>query len=66
MHRDLPRSQPGAQVVAEGAEHLDALRELGCDTAQGYHYGRLMAAEPMTELLARTGLLHEGQAPAGS
>ena len=44
----------GLTVVAEGvegAEHVAALRELGCDIAQGYHYARPMAAEQMTELL---------------
>ena len=35
----------GLTVVAEGvegAEHVDALRALGCDIAQGYHYARPM------------------------
>jgi diguanylate cyclase (GGDEF)-like protein len=37
----------GLQVVAEGVEDADtltALRELGCDIAQGYHLGRPMPA----------------------
>jgi EAL domain-containing protein (putative c-di-GMP-specific phosphodiesterase class I) len=37
----------GMTVVAEGVEglaHADALRELGCDIAQGYHYARPMPA----------------------
>jgi diguanylate cyclase (GGDEF)-like protein len=40
----------GLHVVAEGvesAEVLDRLRELGCDSAQGYHLGRPM---PLSEL----------------
>ncbi len=52
----------GLTVVAEGvesAEHVAALRELGCDIAQGYHYGRPMAAERMTELLGRMGTIHD-------
>ncbi|MFI5914090.1 putative bifunctional diguanylate cyclase/phosphodiesterase [Dactylosporangium sp. NPDC051541] len=37
----------GMTVVAEGVEteaHADALRALGCDIAQGYHYARPLAA----------------------
>ncbi|WP_051515846.1 putative bifunctional diguanylate cyclase/phosphodiesterase [Candidatus Blastococcus massiliensis] len=59
----------GLTVVAEGvesAEHVAALRELGCDVAQGYHYGRPMPAERMTEMLARVGTIHDEQVPAGS
>jgi EAL domain-containing protein (putative c-di-GMP-specific phosphodiesterase class I) len=59
----------GLTVVAEGvelAEHVDALRELGCDIAQGYHYARPMAAESMTVLLARVGTFHDEQVRAGS
>ena len=59
----------GLTVVAEGvegAEHVAALRELGCDIAQGYHYARPMAADKMTELLARVGTIHDEQVPAGS
>lgn len=40
----------GLHVVAEGvesAESLELLRELGCDSAQGYHLGRPM---PLSEL----------------
>lgn len=57
----------GLTVVAEGverADQVDALRELGCDIAQGYHYGRPMAAGRMTELLARAGTIHDPQVPA--
>jgi predicted signal transduction protein with EAL and GGDEF domain len=59
----------GLTVVAEGvegADHVDALRELGCDIAQGYHYARPMDAERMTELLTRVGTIHDEQVPAGS
>ena len=58
----------GLTVVAEGvegADHVDALRELGCDIAQGYHYARPMDAERMTELLTRVGTIHDEQVPAG-
>jgi diguanylate cyclase (GGDEF)-like protein len=58
----------GLTVVAEGvegADHVDALRELGCDIAQGFHYARPMPAEQMTEMLTRVGTIHE-QVPAGS
>jgi diguanylate cyclase (GGDEF)-like protein len=59
----------GLTVVAEGvegADHVDALRALGCDIAQGYHYARPMDAERMTELLTRVGTIHDEQVPAGS
>jgi diguanylate cyclase (GGDEF)-like protein len=59
----------GLTVVAEGvegAEHVDALRELGCDIAQGFHYARPMAAAQMTDLLERVGTIHDEQVPAGS
>jgi len=52
----------GLTVVAEGvegAEHVDALRDLGCDIAQGYHYARPMAADEMTDLLERVGTIHD-------
>lgn len=44
----------GMQVVAEGVEEesqLDALKELGCDFAQGYVISRPLAAEGLTQLL---------------
>jgi diguanylate cyclase len=42
----------GMSVVAEGVEDEDTLgvlRELGCDVVQGYHLGRPMAAEALTD-----------------
>jgi diguanylate cyclase (GGDEF)-like protein len=51
----------GLTVVAEGvegAEHVSALRELGCDIAQGFHYARPMPDVEFTALLARTGTVH--------
>jgi diguanylate cyclase (GGDEF)-like protein len=59
----------GLTVVAEGvegSEHVAALRELGCDIAQGYHYARPMDAERMTELLIRVGTIHDEQVTAGA
>ncbi|MGA5302501.1 putative bifunctional diguanylate cyclase/phosphodiesterase [Nucisporomicrobium flavum] len=44
----------GLTVVAEGVEDAataDALREVGCDLAQGYHFARPMDAEALTRLL---------------
>jgi diguanylate cyclase (GGDEF)-like protein len=46
----------GLKVVAEGIEDaatLDLVRQLGCDTAQGYHLGRPMASEAVRSLLGR-------------
>jgi EAL domain-containing protein (putative c-di-GMP-specific phosphodiesterase class I) len=43
-------------VVAEGIErpeHLERLRDLGCDWGQGHHIARPMPAEDFAELLAR-------------
>jgi EAL domain-containing protein (putative c-di-GMP-specific phosphodiesterase class I) len=43
------------KVVAEGIEDegsLQLLRDMGCDTAQGYHIGRPMTAEALAEYLA--------------
>lgn len=42
----------GFSITAEGvetAEEADLLRTLGCDTFQGYHFGRPMAAEAFEE-----------------
>ncbi|MEV4702863.1 bifunctional diguanylate cyclase/phosphodiesterase [Actinoplanes sp. NPDC049316] len=44
----------GLTVVAEGVEDAasaDALREVGCDLAQGYHFARPMDADALTRLL---------------
>lgn len=44
----------GLEVTAEGVEREDQrlrLRELGCDSAQGYLFGRPMPAERIMELL---------------
>jgi diguanylate cyclase (GGDEF)-like protein len=61
----------GLTVVAEGvegAEHVAALRALGCDIAQGYYYARPMLGAAMSELLARVGTIHdpEGTVRAGA
>src|SRR3954471_2167958 len=61
----------GLTVVAEGvegAEHVHALRALGCDIAQGYHYARPMMGEALSELLDRVGTIHdpEGTVRTGS
>jgi EAL domain-containing protein (putative c-di-GMP-specific phosphodiesterase class I) len=51
-------------VVAEGVEgleHADALRSLGCDIAQGYHFARPMGAVELSDLLDRVGTIHDGQ-----
>ena len=56
----------GLTVVAEGvegAEHVAALRALGCDIAQGYHYARPMGGAQMSELLDRVGTIHDGSVP---
>jgi EAL domain-containing protein (putative c-di-GMP-specific phosphodiesterase class I) len=48
----------GLTVVAEGvegAEHVAALRELGCDVAQGYHFARPMPPEQFAQWLTATG-----------
>ena len=44
----------GLRVVAEGvesADHVRALRELGCDLAQGWHFGRPAGTGRMRKLL---------------
>ena len=57
----------GLTVVAEGvegAEHVAALRELGCDIAQGFHYARPMMAEQLGALLDRVGTIHDAESAA--
>jgi diguanylate cyclase (GGDEF)-like protein len=52
----------GLTVVAEGVEgleHADALRALGCDIAQGYHFARPMAAAQLSTLLDQVGTIHD-------
>jgi diguanylate cyclase (GGDEF)-like protein len=47
----------GLTVVAEGVEDaatLDALAELGCDVAQGYHLGRPMAPADFEDWMRQT------------
>jgi diguanylate cyclase (GGDEF)-like protein len=56
----------GLTVVAEGVEgleHVDALRDLGCDVAQGYHYARPMGEADVTALLERSVLVSDPLIP---
>jgi EAL domain-containing protein (putative c-di-GMP-specific phosphodiesterase class I) len=56
----------GLTVVAEGVEgleHADALRDLGCDVAQGYHFARPMAHTDVTALLERSVLVSDPLTP---
>jgi EAL domain-containing protein (putative c-di-GMP-specific phosphodiesterase class I) len=58
----------GLTVVAEGVEeleHADALRALGCDIAQGYHYARPMGVSDVTALLQRSVLISDPLTPLG-
>jgi diguanylate cyclase (GGDEF)-like protein len=55
----------GLKVVAEGIEDgttLDIVRQLGCDTAQGYHIGRPMTPEAVR---SRLGCEESDALPAG-
>jgi EAL domain-containing protein (putative c-di-GMP-specific phosphodiesterase class I) len=59
----------GLTVVAEGvesADHVDALRVLGCDIAQGFYFARPLPPELVSELLARVDLVHAETAPSGA
>jgi diguanylate cyclase (GGDEF)-like protein len=50
----------GLTVVAEGvegAEHVAALQDLGCDIAQGFHFARPMPGEDIGALLDRVEIL---------
>ncbi len=56
----------GKTIVAEGvetAEQAEQLREMGCQLGQGYHLGRPMPAEAVTQLLQDSVLL--AAAPPG-
>jgi diguanylate cyclase (GGDEF)-like protein len=56
----------GARAVGEGVEDealASALRELGCDFAQGYHLGRPMPAPALRELLGLTTALQRMPVP---
>lgn len=49
----------GRVVVAEGVEtahQAEVLTRMGCDQVQGFHYGRPVAADRVTELLAQQAL----------
>jgi diguanylate cyclase (GGDEF)-like protein/PAS domain S-box-containing protein len=49
----------GLQTVAEGVEsgdQADLLRDMQCETAQGYHFARPVAPAAIAELLARQAL----------
>jgi diguanylate cyclase (GGDEF)-like protein len=53
-------------VTAEGVEDgetLRMLREVGCDKAQGWHFGRPRSAEETRLILDAKGLLKQGLAP---
>ncbi|NLH81985.1 MAG: EAL domain-containing protein [Phyllobacteriaceae bacterium] len=60
----------GLEVLAEGVEtgeQVEALRELGCDTMQGYFFSRPVAAADLPRLLAGRGSTdREPRASAGS
>ncbi|BCM91459.1 putative signaling protein [Abditibacteriota bacterium] len=48
----------GLQIVAEGTEEwteVEHLRELGCDLAQGYLFGRPVPPEELQQMLSTTG-----------
>ena len=48
----------GLEVVAEGVEkkeEAERLRDLGCQYAQGFFYGKAMTAEELLALLKKQG-----------
>jgi EAL domain-containing protein (putative c-di-GMP-specific phosphodiesterase class I) len=56
-------------TVAEGVEmsaQASALRRMGCEVAQGFHFARPMAADDISRLLSTrsVGLLEDGLLPA--
>jgi EAL domain-containing protein (putative c-di-GMP-specific phosphodiesterase class I) len=59
----------GLTVVAEGvesADHLDALRVLGADIAQGFYFARPLPPELVTEMLGRVDLVHDRRTRSGT
>jgi EAL domain-containing protein (putative c-di-GMP-specific phosphodiesterase class I) len=59
----------GLSVVAEGverADHVDALSELSCDIAQGYHYARPMPPGELETWMVANGFTGGPAAPARS
>jgi len=51
---EIGKSQ-GIEVCAEGVEsaaHVDILRDLGCDSLQGYYFARPMSADDFTTFLS--------------
>jgi len=59
----------GMTVVAEGVEgagHVDALRALGCDIAQGYHYAKPMPAADLKQWMAAQQVNASSPLPAGA
>jgi diguanylate cyclase (GGDEF)-like protein/PAS domain S-box-containing protein len=57
----------GMEVIAEGAEtDSDAIElyQLGCEYAQGYHFGEPMSADDARALLQTDGFRDHGEAPA--
>lgn len=46
----------GMEVIAEGVEsqeHVEHLKEIGCDLVQGYYFAKPLAPEAASEFLAR-------------
>jgi EAL domain-containing protein (putative c-di-GMP-specific phosphodiesterase class I) len=59
----------GLRTVAEGVEHAeqaDALRAIGCDLAQGYHFARPMPGAAVPGWLARADATDDVQPAQGS